>query len=149
MLRTLRAKFTQRQREARRAHDERRRDVMTTIPEGWTDEMSIPLPPGLREKDLVDVVLSSTIAKLSYDETIDKLASLGLSMGDASLAWDRVHGGVVRAATGNPRNAPSADKDPIAYTSYRRCLEEPSLIPAVRPDLARPSTRRMWWQFWK
>jgi hypothetical protein len=48
-----------------------------------------------------------------------------LPFDDARLAIDRVRGGVVRAATGNPANEPDPVKDPLAWTSYRLALGLP------------------------
>jgi hypothetical protein len=42
-----------------------------------------------------------------------------LPFDDARLAMDRVEGGVVRAASGNPANEPDPVKDPLAWMSYR------------------------------
>jgi hypothetical protein len=42
-----------------------------------------------------------------------------LPFDDARLAMDRVGGGVVRAASGNPANEPDLVKDPLAWMSYR------------------------------
>ncbi|MBI4614205.1 MAG: hypothetical protein HY720_11390 [Planctomycetes bacterium] len=129
---------------------------MTSIPEGWTDDMSIVLPSALTVEMVVDVVLGGEARKASCDLTHAKLVSLGLSEGDAHLAHDRALGGLVRAATGNPANEPSKEKDPVAWASYRRCSREPALIAAIRPDFGIPSgaaangiSARKWWQFWK
>ncbi len=121
---------------------------MASIPEGWTDDISIPLPPGLQVEDIVEVVLSSAIRNVPHEDVLGGLAALGLSAEDAALAYDRVLGGLVRAATRNPANTPSKEKDPIAHASFLRCQRDPSLIAAIRPGWAPPQTRR-WWQFWK
>jgi hypothetical protein len=42
----------------------------------------------------------------------------GLSADDATLAWDRTFGGLVRASTRNRANCPPQDKDPIAWESF-------------------------------
>jgi len=48
-----------------------------------------------------------------------------LPFDDARLAMDRVQGGVVRAASGNPANEPDPVKDPLAWVSYRLQLGLP------------------------
>jgi hypothetical protein len=111
--------------------------------------MTIPLPPGLRVEDVVDLVFSSARQDVPYEDVLGRLVAVGLSREDAALAYDRALGGLVRAATRNPSNEPSTQKDPIAHASYVRCMREPSLIAAIRPDWAQPHTRRRWWQFWK
>jgi hypothetical protein len=53
-----------------------------------------------------------------------------LPFDDARLVMDRVQGGIVRAGTGNPANAPDPGKDPVAWTSYRQALG----LPVVEED---------------
>jgi hypothetical protein len=53
-----------------------------------------------------------------------------LPFDDARLVMDRVQGGIVRAGTGNPANAPDPGKDPVASTSYRQALG----LPVVEED---------------
>lgn len=128
---------------------------MATIPDGWTDDMSVPLPPGVRVEDVVELILSSASQGTPGEQIVSGLLALGLSDEDAALACDRTFGGVVRAATHNPANQPSEVKDPLAFASYRRCVEDPSIMSAVRPDLAArwqsatARVERRWWQFWK
>jgi hypothetical protein len=106
------------------------------IPEGWTDDMSIQLPVGVTLDHVTDTILQGACAKKDFAAILAELVRLGLSEDDAVLAYDRVHGGLVRAATESPASAPGKDKDPLAWTSYQRCLREPSLIAAIRPELA-------------
>jgi hypothetical protein len=128
---------------------------MGEIPEGFTDDMSIALPPGRSAEDVVDLILRAEAQKMPYETTLSELIAFGLSEDDAMLAHDRALGGLVRAATRNPRNEPPKEKDPIAWTSYQRCLREPALIAAIRPqyvaqqDGAKLTAKRRWWQFWK
>ena len=49
---------------------------------------------------------------------------------DAEFALDRVLGGIVRAATGNPANCPDPKKDPAASMSYQRAINQPGIITA-------------------
>ncbi len=121
---------------------------MSTIPEGWTDDMTIPLPQGKSWDDVVDVVLASARRLAPYEETIADLLALGLSADDSALAYDRSLGGVVRAATGNPANEPSPEKDPMAHASWARCQRDPGIVTDLRPRQA-PAPKRLWWQFWK
>jgi hypothetical protein len=123
---------------------------MAPIPDGWTDDMSIALPPRLRVEHVVEAILSAAKLNVPEEQVVDKLVALGLSVEDSALAYDRAIGGLVRASTGNPENVPSKDKDPIAYASFHRCQREPSLIAAIRPDsFYRQQRVRRWWQFWK
>ena len=92
------------------------------IPEGWTDDMTIPLPPGLAVEEIVELILRAWGEGAEYATTIEKLVSLGLPEEDACLAYDRTHGGRVRAETGSMANEPRKEKDPIAWVSFHRNL---------------------------
>jgi hypothetical protein len=116
------------------------------IPEGWTDDMTIPLPAGVAVEDIVEIVLRARGEGVEYETTIEKLMSLGLAEEDACLAHDRTHGGRVRAETGNMANEPRKDKDPIAWVSFHRSLEK---VKASDASANSEPTRRRWWQFWK
>jgi hypothetical protein len=59
-----------------------------------------------------------------------------LPFDDARLAMDRVAGGVVRAASGNPANEPDPVKDPLAWMSYQFELGLPVDDDARGPLLA-------------
>jgi hypothetical protein len=98
--------------------------------------MSIQLPVGVTLDDVTDTILQGECAKKDFAAILAELLRLGLSEDAAALAYDRVHGGLVHAATENPANAPAKDKDPLAWASYQRCLREPALIAAIRPELA-------------
>ena len=104
-----------------------------SIPEGWTDDMSIGLPPAVTFEMVVEVILGGEAAKAPYEVTQARLLALGISEDDAHLAHDRALGGLVRAATCNPANEPSKERDPVAWASYQRCTREPALIAAIRP----------------
>ena len=125
------------------------------IPEGWTDDMTIPLPTGVTAEQIVDLVLSFAAAGVPPEKGIAELVSWGLPQGDAELVSDRALGGAFRAGTIDPANAPSEDKDPIASVSYKRCRNEPALIAAIFPQQFPLSTAvrgekvRSWWKFWK
>jgi hypothetical protein len=104
----------------------------------WTDDLTIPLPPGRTVGELVDVVLRSTLAGTPADEVERQLtAEFGLSPEDATLARNRAFGGLVRAATRNPQNCPPQDKDPVAWESFQRGTRDPSLVARVRQQVRR------------
>jgi hypothetical protein len=106
--------------------------TMTDVPHGWTDLLSIALPPGYDAQRMAEQILRWQAAKQPYELTTEKLAALGMTEDDAQLAHDRALAGLVRAATGTSANAPSRTKDPIAHASYELCLKEPALIAAIR-----------------
>jgi hypothetical protein len=112
------------------------------VPEGWTDDLNIAIAAGRTVEELVEVVLEAATRRDTTSTTIDRLMKeFGLSRPDAELALDRALGGVVRAATGQAENCPSKKKDPVAWTSYQRCLKAPGLIAAIYPQFAKPSQR--------
>jgi hypothetical protein len=124
---------------------------MTDIPDGWTDDMNIPLPDGVSVARLCEFVLSSTAAGESHEVRIAALLSWGLTRDDAELACDRALGGAFRAGTTNPQNEPSAEKDPIAHFSYQHCQSKRALLASLFPkDLPSKSSTssRPWWKFW-
>jgi hypothetical protein len=92
----------------------------------WTDDLTVRLARGTSARDLV---LYLRAAEEEGARRRDVLAVLterfALSFDDARLAMDRVGGGVVRAATGDPANEPDPVKDPLAWTSYRLALGLP------------------------
>ncbi|HEY3562709.1 MAG TPA: hypothetical protein VGL05_34820 [Kribbella sp.] len=105
-------------------------------PPGWTDDMSVPLPPGRMVTDDVDLVFGLVDSGASANAVETALArELGLNAEDAAVARDRVFGGLVRAATNNQANEPSPAKDPIAHESYRRGRADPALIQKYYPHL--------------
>ncbi|MBO0824599.1 MAG: hypothetical protein J2P27_12200, partial [Actinobacteria bacterium] len=101
-----------------------------------TDDLSIALPPGRTAAELVDLVLRAVLEG-TPDSQIERmlLAEFGLTVEDASAACERVFGGLVRAATGNPANRPDPQKDPIASESYQRGCADPTLITRIYPNL--------------
>ena len=125
------------------------------IPDGWTDDMTIPLPAGVTVDRIVDFVLSSSASGLPAEKRIAELVAWGLPQDDAELAADRALGGAFRAGTTHPGNAPSKDKDPIASASYERCRKEPALIAIIFPEHFSPAASvcfnkpRPWWKFWR
>lgn len=107
------------------------------IPEGWTDDCSVQLRPGYTLDALVDFVIEQQVAKVSASSTVQELANRFVIEDDAEFALDRVLGGIVRAATGNPANCPDQRKDPVAWTSYQRAFRQPALIAAIRGHLSK------------
>ena len=105
-----------------------------SIPEGWTDDMNVPLPPGCTVDEVVEHVIQNMLAGVDYAETERQLADLfELSAEDAALARDRTEGGIVRAATRNMQNCPDRAKDPMAWTSFQRAMADPSIVVRICP----------------
>jgi hypothetical protein len=100
---------------------------------GWTDDLTVPLPRGRTVAEIVDLVMQSALRNASVDEIERVLIDeFGLSADDATLAWDRTFGGLVRASTRNLANCPPQDKDPIAWESFQRGMSDRSLT-RIRP----------------
>lgn len=94
-----------------------------SIPDGWTDDLSIQLPSGRTVEEVVDYILAANQESRQHEALIAELgAELGLSTEDAELAVDRVGGEIARAATGSPANCPNRVKDPIAWASFQRAI---------------------------
>jgi hypothetical protein len=108
---------------------------MAELPEEWTDDMTIPLPPGRTPGEVVEFVLQAALRE-TPDEEIERLlvAEFGLSADDAALARDRSFGGLVRAATRNPENGPDRGKDPLAWESFQCGTRDPSLVARIYPQ---------------
>jgi hypothetical protein len=122
---------------------------MASLPEGWTDDMTICLPPGRRVEEFVEFVVQQALAGQADADTESELVRVfELSPEEAALVRDRVFGGIVRAATGNLANRPEATKDPFAFACFLRATREPGIISAVYPQLG-SAMRRAWWQFWR
>lgn len=110
---------------------------MAEIPEGWTDDMTIPLPPGRTAAQVVEFVRQAALRGTPDGETERLLAAeFQLSAEDAALARDRSFGGLVRAATRNPANCPPQEKDPLAWESFQRGTHDPSLVARIYPQFA-------------
>jgi hypothetical protein len=100
-----------------------------------TDDLSIGLPAGRTVAEVVDFVLEAMLRGVPADELEASLmAEFALSEDHAFLARDRTCGGLVRASTRNEANRPAADKDPVAWESYRRGVADPSLLTRIDPD---------------
>jgi len=129
---------------------------MTSIPSGWTDDMNIALPPPHTLGAVAELVISHGRAQAPTAATQRALIeTFGLAADDAALAWDRVHGGIVRAATGNVANRPDKSKDPLAWASFQLATADPTIIASLYPQHANradslPDTERnAWWRFWR
>jgi hypothetical protein len=113
-----------------------------SLPEGWTDDMTVPLPSGRTAADVVEFVLQAGLAGTPDDETERRLmAEFGFSPDDAALARDRAYGGLVRAATRNQANCPSRTNDPLAWESFQRAMRDRSLVVRIYPQFAESSRR--------
>ena len=108
---------------------------MHSIPEGWTDDMRIDLPPSCTIDEIVDLVIANALQGISDEQSEEHLVrAFGLSAEDAALARDRTFGGIFRAATGNPLNYPSQEKDPIAWMGLIRAQKDPTIIKRIYPS---------------
>jgi hypothetical protein len=135
---------------------------VSDLPPGWTDDTTVRLPEGVSVDEVTDFVLG-LLGQVPTEEELDgKLSSaFGLSHEDADLVRDRVCGGIVRAATGNPQNRPSKEKDPFAWTSFGKATADPRIITTVYPQFAPPlgrlatpkppaaASRRLRWPPWR
>jgi hypothetical protein len=107
----------------------------SSLPEGATDDLSVPLPSGQTVDELVDHVIRGLLRHTDEDALARELVTrFNLSSDDAWLVLDRTRGGIVRAATLYPGNRPPRDKDPVAWTSFQRATEDPSVIAALHPQ---------------
>ena len=88
------------------------------LPEGWTDDMSIPLPDGIAPAEVARLGVEHLGSDAPLDKLVEKFKRLGLTDTDAELAADRIAGGMTRAFMPNPAAAPDGDKDPIARAAY-------------------------------
>ncbi|MFI7543437.1 hypothetical protein [Actinoplanes sp. NPDC049599] len=106
--------------------------------------MSVRLARGTTALDLVRYLRAADEQGARRRDVLAVLTErYALPFDDARLAMDRVSGGVVRATTGNPANAPDQGTDLLAWISYRlelglsvevEAVVEPS--PEQRPDRA-------------
>ncbi|MGW9197607.1 hypothetical protein [Micromonospora chersina] len=86
----------------------------------WTDDLTVRLARGTSVRALVLYLRAADEERTSRRDVLAVLTErFALPFDDARLAMDRVGGGVVRAASGNPANEPDPVKDPLAWTSYR------------------------------
>jgi len=85
--------------------------------------------------ELVEHVIQAALGDTPND-VIERevMTKYELSPDDAALLLDRTYGGIARAATRNPENCPARDKDPVAWTSYQRATQEPSIIAVLYPE---------------
>ena len=121
---------------------------MSEIPEGWTDDMTVPLLPNHTVDRIIDFVIQQALQGTSDAETENKLmAAFGFSSEESALVRDRVFGGIVRATTANKSNRPDSKKDPFAYASFNLALRNPSMIASLYPQFVQ-SKKRPWWKFW-
>ena len=89
----------------------------------WTDNLTVRLARGTSVRALVLYLRAAEAEGARRREVLAVLTErFALPFDDARLAMDRVGGGVVRAASGNPANEPDPVNDPVAWTSYRLAL---------------------------
>ncbi|GIF47196.1 hypothetical protein DFJ67_7179 [Asanoa ferruginea] len=99
--------------------------------------MTVRLARGTSTRALVSYLRAADEAGTRRPDVLAVLTErFALPFDDARLAMDRVAGGVVRAASGNPANEPDPVKDPLAWTSYRIELGLP-----VDDDVVGPSAK--------
>ena len=121
---------------------------MSELPEGVTDDMSIPLPKQWTIEDIRDFVIQAALTGTNDDDSEEAMvAKFGLSQDDASFARDRIFGGIVRAAIGGRSNRPSAKKDPFAYSGFMLATQNPEIIARIYPQFVQ-AEKRPWWKFW-
>ena len=81
------------------------------LPAGFTDDLSVPLPPGRTPEQVVDFVLAAHQEGQDHPAVVAAVAAeFRLTAEDAELAIDRVGGGMTRAMTGNPDNCPTGSR---------------------------------------
>ncbi|WP_431878936.1 hypothetical protein [Micromonospora marina] len=89
----------------------------------WTDDLTVRLARGTSVPALVRYLRAAEAQGARRSDVLAVLTErFALPFDDARLAMDRVRGGVVRAASGNPANQPDPVTDPVAWTSYRLAL---------------------------
>ena len=108
--------------------------VKSSIPDGWTDDLNIPLHNGQTVEELVGFIIQAALDNNLEDIGEQLALKFSLSEEEAELARDRTFGGIFRAKTQNPANCPERKLDPVAWTSYQRAIQEPSLIQKIYPD---------------
>jgi len=101
----------------------------------WTDDMTVRLARGTTARALVVFLRAADEGTHRRDVLAVLTERFALPFDDARLAMDRVMGGVVRAASGNPANEPDPVKDPLAWMSYRLELGLPVDDDALAPSL--------------
>ena len=122
--------------------------------------MNIALPEHRSLEEVIALVISMARSGADRDDIeVSLVEEIGLSPYDAALAWDRVHGGIVRASTQRLDNRPDRADDPLAWLSFEYARRDPSIIAAIYPKYAeaagsksrasgQTATARPWWKFW-
>jgi hypothetical protein len=96
--------------------------------------MNIRLPPDRTEDEVVDFVLMRSQSGTVGQPLLTELqAEFLITSDDAELAVDRIYGGVLRAGTRNSANRPERIQDPLAWISYGRAVDDPSIISKLFP----------------
>lgn len=127
--------------EARLSENEARELLTRTVPAAamgdsgaavtttaFTDDLTLPLT-GRGYDELVDFIIRGLLAVTDHEVLAQAVSvEFGLSLEDAELALERTCGGLVRAATKNRANQPERAKDPVAWESFQRGTDNPSII---------------------
>jgi hypothetical protein len=86
----------------------------------WTDDLSIRMDPTRSVADLAQFVMARLMSREPAETIIVSVAAeFRVHDEDRDLVLDRVKGGIIRAVTANPDNAPVAAKDPLAWASFQ------------------------------
>jgi hypothetical protein len=108
-----------------------------------TDDMTVRLARGTSVRDLAVYLRAAGTEGTRRRDVLAVLTErFALPFDDARLAMDRVDGGVVRAASGNPANEPDPVRDPLAWTSYRLELGLPVDDDALDPSPEQQASAR-------
>ncbi|MCX6924445.1 MAG: hypothetical protein NT154_14705 [Verrucomicrobia bacterium] len=115
---------------------------LPSSPPYWTS--NIALREGVTYDALVDFVIDGIRRKVPQQTLCRDLErEFGLKPLECELVWDRVHGGVSRAATGRWENRPDRETDTIAWTSYEKARINPAIISELYPP--RPERAMVAW----
>lgn len=89
-----------------------------SIPNGWTDDLSIELIGELDFDTFIEEVLNRFRSYEDFTKIHNELIVPNVLESDRNLVLDRAVGGIVRALTGAKANIPDKNKDPIAYKTF-------------------------------
>lgn len=110
------------------------RPPVSELPDGWTDDMSFPIPSDISEEEIVEHVISAALGGMTDEENEARLVELGINKDDEALARDRVFGGIMRGATQNQANCPVRGKDPLAWLSFQKTIKDISIAKNIYPQ---------------
>jgi hypothetical protein len=112
--------------------------------EEWVDDtvfrFKVQLPSETSYREFANCILGTTRTHPDLTTFQTHLATqYSISKSDALTAIDRALGGVVRAATLNPRACPDASVDPVAAAAFAISIDDLTIIDSIFPD----------WRSWK